>query len=72
MVWRVLGYLKFKDGLERFLDRFAACQSLIILYLCQVMFGGEKVGEGIGRTRKEAKYNAAESALLYLASKSFT
>lgn len=36
------------------------------------MFGGEKVGEGVGRTRKEAKYNAAESALLYLASKYFT
>ncbi|KAG0582824.1 hypothetical protein KC19_3G088900 [Ceratodon purpureus] len=35
----------------------------------EVMFGGEKVGEGIGRTRKEAKYNAAESALLFLANK---
>ncbi|XP_024380823.1 RNA polymerase II C-terminal domain phosphatase-like 1 [Physcomitrium patens] len=35
----------------------------------EVMFGGEKVGEGVGRTRKEAKYNAAESALLYLATK---
>lgn len=35
------------------------------------MFGGEKVGEGIGRTRKDAKYNAAESALLFLASEYF-
>jgi dsRNA-specific ribonuclease len=36
--------------------------------LFQIMFGGEKVGEGVGRTKKEAKYNAAESALLCLAS----
>lgn len=44
--------------------------ALIIRNVClfQIMFGGEKVGEGVGRTKKEAKYNAAESALLCLAS----
>jgi len=36
-------------------------------FTVEIMFGGEKVGEGVGRTKKEAKYNAAESALLCLA-----
>ncbi|KAF5180249.1 Rna polymerase ii c-terminal domain phosphatase-like [Thalictrum thalictroides] len=35
----------------------------------EVWFTGEKVGEGVGRTRKEAQYQAAEHALRNLANK---
>lgn len=38
--------------------------------LWQITFGVEKVGEALGRTKKEAKYNAAESSLRFLASRS--
>ncbi|KAI8567754.1 hypothetical protein RHMOL_Rhmol02G0146200 [Rhododendron molle] len=32
-----------------------------------VLFAGEKIGEGIGRTRKEAQHHAAEGSLMNLA-----
>ncbi|XP_049381587.1 RNA polymerase II C-terminal domain phosphatase-like 1 [Solanum stenotomum] len=35
----------------------------------EVLFAGEKVGEGIGRTRREAQRHAAEESLMYLADK---
>lgn len=35
----------------------------------QAWFAGEKVGEGIGRTRREAQSLAAESSIRSLASK---
>lgn len=35
------------------------------------MFGGEKVGEGVGRIWKEVKYNVVELVLLYLVSEYF-
>ncbi|PIA45600.1 hypothetical protein AQUCO_01600069v1 [Aquilegia coerulea] len=35
----------------------------------EVWFAGEKVGEGVGRTRREAQYQAAEHALRNLANK---
>jgi hypothetical protein len=40
-----------------------------VYYLFQVWIVGEKVGEGIGRTRKEAQCQAAEISLRNLASK---
>jgi dsRNA-specific ribonuclease len=40
-----------------------------LLHLVQVWIVGEKVGEGIGRTRREAQHKAAEMSLRNLASK---
>lgn len=34
----------------------------------EVLFGGEKVGEGIGRTKKEAQHKAADNSLRFMAS----
>lgn len=34
----------------------------------EVLFGGEKVGEGIGRTKKEAQHKAADTSLKFMAS----
>ena len=41
-----------------------------ILWL-QVLFAGEKIGEGFGRTRREAQSQAAEGSLRNLAGKVF-
>ncbi|KAL3627703.1 hypothetical protein CASFOL_029066 [Castilleja foliolosa] len=38
-------------------------------FLVEVFFAGDRVGEGIGRTRREAQLQAAEGSLLYLADK---
>ncbi|KAL6567434.1 hypothetical protein OROGR_001102 [Orobanche gracilis] len=38
-------------------------------FLVEVRFAGERVGEGIGRTRREAQRQAVEGSLLYLADK---
>lgn len=35
----------------------------------QVWFAGEKIGEGSGRTRREAQHQAAEASLMNLAGK---
>lgn len=35
--------------------------------LLQVLFAGERIGQGIGRTRREAQRQAAEESLVYLA-----
>ncbi|CAK9152509.1 unnamed protein product [Ilex paraguariensis] len=35
----------------------------------EVLFAGEKIGEGIGRTRREAQHQAAEGSLMNLADK---
>jgi hypothetical protein len=40
-----------------------------LLHLVQVWIVGEKFGEGIGRTRREAQRQAAEMSLRNLASK---
>lgn len=42
-------------------------QDCIICGLLQVLFAGQKIGEGIGRTRREAQHHAAEGSLFYLA-----
>ncbi|KAH7441695.1 hypothetical protein KP509_03G049400 [Ceratopteris richardii] len=39
-----------------------------LLFSVEVLFDGEKVGEGIGRTSKEAQQKAADSSLRYMAS----
>ncbi|MCO5583692.1 hypothetical protein L7F22_037605 [Adiantum nelumboides] len=39
-----------------------------LLFSVEVIFDGEKVGEGIGRTNKEAQQKAAESSLRFMAS----
>ncbi|KAH7433554.1 hypothetical protein KP509_07G074800 [Ceratopteris richardii] len=39
-----------------------------LLFSVEVLFDGEKVGEGIGRTSKEAQQRAADSSLRYMAS----
>ncbi|CAA0836000.1 RNA polymerase II C-terminal domain phosphatase-like 1 [Striga hermonthica] len=38
-------------------------------FLVEVLFAGERVGEGVGRTRREAQRLAVEGSLLYLADK---
>lgn len=38
-----------------------------MLFLVQVLFTGEKIGVGMGKTRKDAQQQAAESALHFLA-----
>ena len=35
----------------------------------QVWFAGEKIGEGTGKTRREAQCQAAESSLMHLSCK---
>lgn len=37
--------------------------------LPQVIFAGQKIGEGIGRTRREAQHEAAQGSLMNLAGK---
>lgn len=39
-----------------------------LLFSVEVLFAGERVGEGIGRTNKEAQQKAADSSLRYMAS----
>lgn len=41
------------------------------MYMMQVLFTGEKVGIGMGKTRKDAQQQAAENALRSLAGKIF-
>lgn len=40
---------------------------MLLNYLVQVLFTGEKIGVGMGKTRKDAQQQAAENALQYLA-----
>ena len=37
------------------------------VFTCQVWFVGEKLGEGVGKTRKEAQHRAADMSLRNLA-----
>lgn len=50
-------------------SKIAYLSLFLCLFLFQVWIVGEKVGEGIGRTRKEAQYQAAEISLRNLAGK---
>ncbi|KAK4491676.1 hypothetical protein RD792_002442 [Penstemon davidsonii] len=52
--------VEFKQGL---------ISSNELQFFVEVFFAGEKVSEGIGRTRREAQRQAAEGSLLYLADK---
>ncbi|XP_042520231.1 RNA polymerase II C-terminal domain phosphatase-like 1 [Macadamia integrifolia] len=49
--------------------RPALVASMELQFSIEVWFTGEKIGEGIGKTRKEAQQQAAESSLRNLASK---
>jgi hypothetical protein len=48
---------------------FISLSFVFLLCLVQVCIVGEKIGEGIGRTRREAQHQAAEMSLRNLASK---
>lgn len=49
--------------------RSALVSSTELQFSIEVLFAGEKIGEGIGRTRREAQCQAAESALRHLSNK---
>uniref|UniRef100_A0A1D1Y7J3 protein-serine/threonine phosphatase n=1 Tax=Anthurium amnicola TaxID=1678845 RepID=A0A1D1Y7J3_9ARAE len=49
--------------------RTALADTTELQFSIEVWFVGEKIGEGIGRTRKDAQHQAAESSLRYLANK---
>ncbi|KAI3466651.1 hypothetical protein Pfo_023314 [Paulownia fortunei] len=49
--------------------RQALVSSVELQFSVEVLFAGEKIGEAIGRTRREAQCQAAEGSLLYLADK---
>lgn len=47
----------------------ALVSSTELQFIIEVLFAGERIGQGIGRTRREAQRQAAEESLLYLADK---
>ncbi|KAG8365476.1 hypothetical protein BUALT_Bualt18G0108700 [Buddleja alternifolia] len=49
--------------------KHALVSSTELQFSVEVLFAGEKIGEGIGRTRREAQRQASEGSLLYLADK---
>ncbi|KAF7150121.1 hypothetical protein RHSIM_Rhsim02G0127000 [Rhododendron simsii] len=49
--------------------RSALFSSVDLQFSVEVLFAGEKIGEGIGRTRREAQQQAAEGSLMNLADK---
>ncbi|WOL09845.1 RNA polymerase II C-terminal domain phosphatase-like 1 [Canna indica] len=49
--------------------RSALCDTTELQFSIEVWFVGEKLGEGVGKTRKEAQHQAAEISLRYLADK---
>ncbi|XP_058200858.1 RNA polymerase II C-terminal domain phosphatase-like 1 isoform X2 [Rhododendron vialii] len=49
--------------------RSALASSVDLQFSVEVLFAGEKIGEGIGRTRREAQHQAAEGSLMNLADK---
>ncbi|KAL7102927.1 hypothetical protein ACP275_08G148500 [Erythranthe tilingii] len=64
----VLEDIAFKCG-TKVEFRHVLVPSTALQFCVEVFFAGEKVGEGIGRTRREAQRQAAEGSLLYLADK---
>ncbi|KAL2473314.1 RNA polymerase II C-terminal domain phosphatase-like 1 [Forsythia ovata] len=49
--------------------RQALVSSMELQFSIEVLFAGEKIGEGIGRTRREAQREAAQGSLMNLADK---
>ncbi|XP_059659244.1 RNA polymerase II C-terminal domain phosphatase-like 1 [Cornus florida] len=49
--------------------RSALVSSMALQFSVEVWFAGKKIGEGIGRTRREAQHQAAEGSLMNLADK---
>ncbi|KAM0072582.1 putative protein-serine/threonine phosphatase [Helianthus debilis subsp. tardiflorus] len=63
-----LHFIAFKCG-AKVEFRPALLPSIDLQFSFEVWFAGEKVGEGTGRTRREAQHQAAESSLMNLADK---
>ncbi|XP_057790491.1 RNA polymerase II C-terminal domain phosphatase-like 1 [Salvia miltiorrhiza] len=64
----VLQDIAFKSGTQVEF-RQALVSSTELQFSVEVFFAGQKIGEGIGRTRREAQCQAAEGSLFYLADK---
>uniref|UniRef100_A0A5B6ZIJ7 protein-serine/threonine phosphatase n=1 Tax=Davidia involucrata TaxID=16924 RepID=A0A5B6ZIJ7_DAVIN len=64
----VLQDIAFKCG-TKVEVRSALVSSTNLQFSAEVWFAGEKIGEGIGRTRREAQRQAAEGSLMNLADK---
>nr|XP_043619503.1 RNA polymerase II C-terminal domain phosphatase-like 1 [Erigeron canadensis] len=63
-----LHYIAFKCG-AKVEFRQALVSSMELQFSFEVLFAGEKVGEGTGKTRREAQHHAAEASLMNLADK---
>ncbi|KAK1422656.1 hypothetical protein QVD17_17942 [Tagetes erecta] len=63
-----LRYIAFKCG-TKVEFRQAMVPSINLQFFFEVWFAGEKIGDGTGRTRREALHHAAESSLMNLADK---
>ncbi|XP_071726506.1 RNA polymerase II C-terminal domain phosphatase-like 1 [Rutidosis leptorrhynchoides] len=63
-----LCYVAFKCG-TKVEFRQAVVPSVELQFSFEVWFAGERIGEGTGRTRREAQRNAAETSLMNLADK---
>lgn len=60
--------IAFKSGTKAEFKQ-TLVSSTELQFSVEVFFAGEKIGEGIGRTRREAQHRAAEGSLFYLADK---
>ncbi|KAG8385604.1 hypothetical protein BUALT_Bualt03G0062400 [Buddleja alternifolia] len=65
---RALQDIAFKCG-TKVEYKQALLPSMELQFLVEILFAGEKIGEGVGRTRREAHRQAAEGSLLHLADK---
>ncbi|PIN16319.1 Phosphoprotein phosphatase [Handroanthus impetiginosus] len=63
-----LEYIAFKCG-AKVEFKPALVSSTDLQFLVEVLFAGQRIGDGLGRTRREAQRQAAEGSLLYLADK---
>lgn len=63
-----LHFIAFKCG-TKVEFRQALVPSIQLQFSFEVLFAGEKIGEGAGRTRREAQHQAAEASLMNLADK---
>ncbi|CAA0836114.1 Protein of unknown function (DUF1624 [Striga hermonthica] len=65
MYWSITG-IAFKCG-TKVEYKQSILSSTELQFLVEVLFAGKRVGEGVGRTRREAQHLAVEGSLLYLA-----
>ncbi|XP_042042010.1 RNA polymerase II C-terminal domain phosphatase-like 1 [Salvia splendens] len=64
----VLQDIAFKSG-TKVEFKHALAPGTELQFFMEVFFAGQKIGEGIGRTRREAQCHAAEGSMFYLADK---